>query len=96
MLHLAGENCSSTFSYIFKVRLSPSKKNLLYFLQYENCFLVHLKSSFRSQDIQIFVLTFWSCRKNGLIRKIMLVLNIMMSQPGQQRIAIHIAQYLAH
>ena len=26
-------------------------------------------SSFRSQDIQVFDLNFWSCRKNGLIRK---------------------------
>ena len=25
--------------------------------------LFHFKSSFRSQDIYIFVLTFWSCRK---------------------------------
>ena len=29
----------------------------------EKCFLFHLKSSFRSQDILIFVLSFWSCRK---------------------------------
>ena len=29
----------------------------------EKCFLFHLKSSFRSQDIYIFVLTFWSCEK---------------------------------
>ena len=29
----------------------------------DKCFLFHLKSSFRSQDIQFFVLTFWSCRK---------------------------------
>ena len=27
----------------------------------EKCFLFHLKSSFRSQDIEVFVLTFWSC-----------------------------------
>ena len=30
----------------------------------------YLKSSFRSQDISIFVLPFWSCRKNGLIREV--------------------------
>ena len=35
----------------------------------EKCFLFDLNSSLRSQDIQIFVLTFCSCRKNGLIRK---------------------------
>ena len=39
----------------------------------EKCFLFHIKSFFRSQDIQIFVLTFWSFRKNGLIRKIRLI-----------------------
>ena len=31
-------------------------------------FLFHLKSSFRSQDFQIFVLTLWSCRRNGLMK----------------------------
>ena len=48
----------------------------------EKCFLFHLKSSFRSQDIQTFVLTLWLCRKKGLIRKIRLILKFMMSQPG--------------
>ena len=27
----------------------------------KKCFLFHLKSSFRSKDILVFVLTFWSC-----------------------------------
>ena len=31
----------------------------------EKCSLFHLKSLFRSQDIQIFVLTFCSCRKTA-------------------------------
>ena len=35
-------------------------------------------------------MTFWSCRKNGLIRKIRLISKFMMSQPGYQTIAIHI------
>ena len=34
--------------------------------------------------------TFWSCRKNGLIRKIKLTSKFMTSQPGLQTIAIHI------
>ena len=34
-----------------------------------------------SQDIQIFVLTFWSCSKNDLFRKIKLVSKFMTSQP---------------
>ena len=63
----------------FKVGLSPSKKMSFYFLPWkpfkndEKCFLFHLKSSFRSQGIWIFVLTFWSCRRNGLIKKIRLI-----------------------
>ena len=56
----------------------------------EKCFLFHLKSSFRSQDILVFVTTFSSCRKNGLIRKIWLPLKFMTSQPALQTIAIHI------
>ena len=47
-----------------KVRLSASK-NFFYYLHRrkpfkndEKCFLFHFKSSFRSQDILIFVLTF--------------------------------------
>ena len=50
-----------------------------YFLQwkpfknFEKWFLFHLKSSFRSWDIWVFVLTFWPCRKNDLIRNIKLI-----------------------
>ena len=56
-------------------------KKLFYLLQWksfkndEKCFLFHLKNSFCSQDIYAFVLNFWSCRKNGLIRKIRLISN---------------------
>ena len=35
-------------------------------------------------------MTFWSCRKNGLIRQIRLISKFMMSQPGYQTIAIQI------
>ena len=45
----------------------------------EKCFLFHLKSSFRSQDTYVFVIAFWSCRKNGLIRKIRLTVEFMTS-----------------
>ena len=48
----------------------------------ENAFLRQVKSSFRSQDIKVFVLTFWACGKNGLVRKIRLVSEFMASQPG--------------
>ena len=35
----------------------------------EKCFLFHLKSSFRSQDILIFHLKCWSCRKTTLLER---------------------------
>ena len=56
----------------------------------EKWFLFHLKSSFHSQDIYVFVTTFWSCKKSSLIRKIRLTSKFMTSQPGLQTIAIHI------
>ena len=46
-------------------------KKMFYLLQSkpfkndEKCFLFHFKSCLYSQDIQIFVLTFWSCRKTA-------------------------------
>ena len=50
---------------------------------YEKRFLFHLKSSFRSQDISIFVLTFlyWHLAKR-LVRKLRLFSNFVTSQPG--------------
>ena len=56
----------------------------------EKCFLFHLKSSFCSQDIKVFVTVFYSCRKNGLIRKISLTSKFLTSQPRLQTIAIHV------
>ena len=81
--------------FIIKVGPSPSKKICV------NCFiesplkmmknaLFHLKSSFRSQYICVFVTSFWSCRKNDLIRKARLISKFMTSQPGLQTIAIDI------
>ena len=64
-----------------QVGLSASKKI---------CFIFFKESPFRSQDIQIFILTFWSHRKNGLIRNIRLISKFMTSQPGKKTIAIHI------
>ena len=46
--------------------------------------LFHLKSSFRSQDISSFVLTFWSFRKSGLNRNARLISKFLTSQSGQQ------------
>ena len=78
-----------------KVKLSPSRK-LYYFVHwkpfknYEKWFLFHLKSSFCSQDIQVFVMTFWPCMRKGLIRKIRLISKFMTSQQGYETITIHI------
>ena len=57
----------------------------------EKCFLFHVKSSFCSQDIYIFILTFLSLlypQKSGLIRKLGLISKFMTSQTGQQITAI--------
>ena len=68
------------------VGLSPSKKNFFICCNdspskmKKKCFLFHLKSSFRSQDIYIFFLAFWACIKNGLIIKIRLISKFMTSQ----------------
>ena len=55
----------------------------------EKCFLFHLKSSYASQDIQIFVMTYWSCKKR-LIIKVRLISTFIRWQPGKQRTEIHI------
>ena len=71
-------------------------KNLWYLLDWkpfkndEKCFLFQLKSSFCSQDIYVFVTTFWSYRRNGLIRKIRLTSKLMTSQTRLQTISIHV------
>ena len=77
----------------FKAELSLSKKNLLFAwlkAHGEKCSFFHLTSSVCSPNILVFVTTFWSCRKNYLIRKITLTLKFMTSEPGLQTIAIHI------
>ena len=56
----------------------------------QKCSLFHLTSSLRSQHIWVFVLTFWSFQKNGLIWQIRLISNFMTSQPGYQTITMHI------
>ena len=59
-------------------------------LKSDSLTLLHLKSFFRSQDIKIIALTFWSCRKNALIRNIRLISKFMTSKPGQRTISVHI------
>ena len=79
----------------FKLGLSPSKKICVVWKPFKNdekCFSFQLKSSFRSQDVWVFVTTFCPFRKNGWIREIRLTSKFMMSQPGLQTIAIHISR----
>ena len=57
--------------------------------------LFNVKSFFRHQNIKIFVLTFWWYRKNGLIRNIRLISNLMTSQPGQQTFTLYILAYIS-
>ena len=56
----------------------------------KNAFHFILKALFILKIFKFFVLTFWSCRENGLLRKVRLISKFMMSQPGQQTITIHI------
>ena len=63
---LSGSLLSENHSLVdLKVRLSPSKKNLCYFLHWNffkndvKCFVFHLKSLFCSEDVYVFVMTFW-------------------------------------
>ena len=90
----------SSFSF-FKVGLSHSPKKLFYLLQWkpfkdcEKCFLFHLESSFRSEDIQIFIFTFWSCRKKRLDWKDKVIFKIYdVTAWLTNNYNPHIAQYL--
>ena len=65
-----------------KVGLPPSKKKIFICFNDSptkiiNVFLFHIKSSFRSQDISIFVLIFSARRRNSLKRKIGLISKFM-------------------
>ena len=55
----------------------------------KSVFYFILKAPFVLQ-IFTFLFCFWPCGKNGLIRKIRLILKFMTSQPGEQTITIHI------
>ena len=60
--------------FILKSTLTVQKNCVICFLEsplkmMKNTFYFIVKA-FRTQDIYVFVMTFWSCTKNGLIRKI--------------------------
>ena len=71
----------------FKVGLSPSKKIVISFIEsplklMKNAFYFILKALFVLKIFRFFVMTLWSYRKKGLIRKISLTSKFMMPQPG--------------
>ena len=74
-------------SVLLKVGISPSKKNCVTcFIEsplkiVKNAFYFILKLLSFSRYLS-FCHDFWSCRKNGLIRKIRLTSKFMTSQPG--------------
>ena len=55
----------------------------------KNDFYFTLKALFVLKIFKFFDLTFLAMYKNGLVRKIRLILKFMTSQPGFQTIAIH-------
>ena len=63
--HLYKETQKYQFAKYFKGTLSGLRQFLATESPDEKCFLFHLKSSCRSQDIHIFVLDFWSCRNTA-------------------------------
>ena len=87
--------CKQTF-HIFPVRITLLYTHKCCYNAKPSAYFFYVKTKM-SVDFQIcisvplcFVMTFWSCRKNGLIRKTWLTSKFMTSQPGSQTIAIHI------
>ena len=78
-----------------KVHSETISDNWKPFKNDENFVLLHVKSSFRSWDIYIFVLTYWLCKKSGLIRRLRLIPKFITSQTGQQIITIHILSIIS-
>ena len=85
------------YSIGFKIRLSPSKK--ICFVCFNQSLLklikntFHLKALFVLKIIEIFVLTFWSCRKSGWIRKIRLFSKVTITKFDKQTITTHISRF---
>ena len=79
---------STFFSFeILKVALPPSKKCFLFtsmkaFWNYEKCFLLHFKNSFRSWKIYIFVDWPFGHAEKRLDKRAMIISKLMTSQPG--------------
>ena len=85
------------WSYV-KVGLSPSKKkNVICFIErslkmMKNAFYFILKAVFVLKIVKFFVMTFWSSRENGFIRKLRLTARFMTWFTNNYN--THSAQYL--
>ena len=60
----------------------------------KKCFLFHLKSSFRSQDIWVFALTFWSCIEKTWLKTLINFKFYDVTAWLTSNCNTHIAQYL--
>ena len=56
----------------------------------KNAFYFILKALFVEKIFKFFAMTFWSCRKNGSIRKVRLISKSLTSRRGKQTIEVHI------
>ena len=61
----------------------------------KNAFYFILKAFLVLEVFQFLPRLFWSCRKDGLIRKIVLVSKFMTLQPGLQTISINILPHIS-
>ena len=87
-LHILLQSCLNSESHL------PKKNCVICFIEsplkmVKNAFYFILKLLSFSRYLS-FCHDFWSCRKNGLIRKIMLTSKFMTSEPGQEAIEIYI------
>ena len=74
----AWETCFSLVNVLFneiQSRTLTFQKNLCYLLHWkpfkndEKCFSFHFKSSFRSQNIEVFLMTFCACKKTAWLER---------------------------
>ena len=79
------KNEVSVLEKVLKVGLSPFKKIIFFndspLKMMKNAIYFILKPLFVLKTFKFFVLTFWACRKNDLIRKMRLISKFMTSQP---------------
>ena len=88
ILHLWA-NAALVWSQILTLQMRTLRSETTYgnwkpFDNDEECFLFHRKSSFCSEDIEIFILPFLVRQENGLLGKLRLISKFMTSQTRKQ------------